>query len=112
VDRGEQHAVAVVVEQGHRPGQVTTHVPEGVVADHRHVPQRLRRIRSQHLHLVAQRLEIRGDGGRPGTTAAGARTACNDRGERKRSQCQDQRGRGDNGGHVRTLTSGGLDSRP
>ena len=71
MDRGEHHAVAVVVEQGQAPAQVAAGVPERVEAHHREMAQVHRRLGAQGRDLGAQTGDVgrqRLDGGRVGAT--------------------------------------------
>ena len=60
MDRGEHDAVTAVVEEGQRPAEVTTHVAEGVVANHREVAQGSAGLGSQRRDLLPQAQDVLG----------------------------------------------------
>ena len=62
VDRGDDDAVAAVVEQGERPGEVAAHVAEGVVAHHGEVAQRVAGLALERGDLLPQPADVLGEG--------------------------------------------------
>ena len=98
-DRGEHDAVAALVEQGEGPGQVAAHVAEGVVPDHGEVAERVGALGAQRGHLLAQAVDVLGQGVAGGAPTGLVEPAQRDDREDRGHQGQHQSDGGDHERH-------------
>jgi hypothetical protein len=101
VDRGQDDAVAGVVEHGQAPAQVPADVAERVVAHDGEVPQRVRALRLEGCDLLPQSVHVLGQRVDPLTAGACRRTTEGERGERAGDGSEDD---GDHIEHGATLS--------
>ena len=95
VDRGQHDPVAGVVEQGQAPAEVPADVAEGVVPDHREVPQRVAGLHLERGDLLPQPVHVLGQGVGLRAPSGGRRTTQGDDGEHEGEEGEHEGDRGE-----------------